>query len=619
MSNSSRPRRNRGLFARIAQWGFSFGMWLTTPYWMFRAWWARTLDGFQAQQRRRGQKAGFLRLAGFALTLPFRLAAALAVGTAMWLQVLGKRSRIWYLVQGIPAVLGILTAAVLAMIAWNPKFDSGPRYETAAQAAYEEGDFGLARICYERLLGEGLREQEAQYGLGQTLYALGNRQLRAAEKLESQGEVSAADRNQAEALKTEAEELQGQARQLISDLAGSARQGYAKAHYWMANHIAETKTPSKQTLRQVLFHLNRTVEAEPEHIGANVHLAQIYQSQGDFKRAIEHLKRVAAAQPQLHLDLALLYRRTKDLAQSNHEARLAAEHFKRVCEKDPDAHLDRMKWSVAERILENYREAILILQKGLRLAPAQFTTQKGNSIDLPKLYIHETAAAYRDWAFALRRKDPPDIVKSFRLLEEALKIDPGNDAVLAALIRFTRGESETAQRARETLKKMLAEGKASALVHMVLGSDAWVHGETDKARLHWEQAHRLEPDMSDVTNNLAWALVYSEPKDPQRALELINRSLRRIPNHESYLHTRGHVLMALQRWRDALTDLERVLRVRRKSAELHRSLATIYEKLNNPEMTREHRQRAEQLENKQKPPSGESSSAPSSPLPEDDR
>ena len=56
------------------------------------------------------------------------------------------------------------------------------------------------------------------------------------------------------------------------------------------------------------------------------------------------------------------------------------------------------------------------------------------------------------------------------------------------------------------------------LVHVLLGLDDWDAGRVDQARIHLEQAYRLDPSAGIVSNNLAWVLANGPDPDLKRAL-----------------------------------------------------------------------------------------------------
>jgi predicted Zn-dependent protease len=93
-------------------------------------------------------------------------------------------------------------------------------------------------------------------------------------------------------------------------------------------------------------------------------------------------------------------------------------------------------------------------------------------------------------------------------------------------------------------------------------------------------------------NNLAWLLAAGEKPDLPRALTIINQVLERWPGEPLYRETRGEILVKLQRWKDALPDLQGATVVKPDDAKLHKMLAETYEHLDAPGLAAEHRRRA---------------------------
>ena len=118
-------------------------------------------------------------------------------------------------------------------------------------------------------------------------------------------------------------------------------------------------------------------------------------------------------------------------------------------------------------------------------------------------------------------------------------------------------------------------------------------GDLAKAELHLEQALRLNPNTPEVLNNLAWVLANSKPPQLDRALVLVNAAVNALPDHPELRETRGQILARLQRWQDALPDLETALHDLGSRGNIHGSLATIYEHLGDEDMSAKHRKLAE--------------------------
>jgi tetratricopeptide (TPR) repeat protein len=194
------------------------------------------------------------------------------------------------------------------------------------------------------------------------------------------------------------------------------------------------------------------------------------------------------------------------------------------------------------------------------------------------------------------RTAPNDLARRLILLERGLRQDPSNAALLARLVGLMNGTAAGADKVRAALKGMLAEGQASATAHFLLGLDAWQNNRVEEARLHWERSHELAPELLGVTNNLAWVLSTGPNADLPRALKLIDQAIDRSSGELKvrFRGTRGHVLVQMKRWKEALADLEAHLPFEADNPDLQRDLAAAYTGLGLKDQAAEHLRRAEQ-------------------------
>ena len=131
--------------------------------------------------------------------------------------------------------------------------------------------------------------------------------------------------------------------------------------------------------------------------------------------------------------------------------------------------------------------------------------------------------------------------------------------------------------------------------------DAWQQHDFAAARIHWETALRLAPQLNLAANNMACLLTHEEPRDLTRALALIEEVLQRAPLEPRFRGTRGEILTLLDRWREALPDLIAALPACRENAMPHSSHSVSETYLHpglSKELAQEHQNRAEMLDKK---------------------
>lgn len=448
----------------------------------------------------------------------------------------------------VPALLcgltGVgITAAALAM----PQQDREANYLREARRRFQAGDYAGALTCYDRLQSREEGRPEVLYGLALASEALGQPH---------------------------------RAVQIMEQLAPADRQGYAPAHLWWGRQLLRTPNATSAVWQAAEAHLLRALEGELEDRSeAEALLGQLYLNLGKFDRAEPYLQRAASERPQLRLALARLYAAQGAREPARAEARQALEYFRGAAQLDLHDHQARLLWAEAALFLEDFAGTVSILREGLTGTAAS-------------LYRPALAKAFVAWADHLAADPKASPTDRLALLEQALRYDPSHPDLIMQLWAFTKAKTEAADKARETLHDLLATGKATGLVHLALGMDAWDRGQSDQALFHLEQAYRLAPHLGVVANNLAWVLANSHPPDLTRALSLINSVLERWPNDPMLRDTRAFILGKQGKWKEALADLQVALPAVAERPEIHHRLAEAYDQLHMPEMADRHRQLA---------------------------
>jgi predicted Zn-dependent protease len=418
-------------------------------------------------------------------------------------------------------------------------------YTDTAQRATQARDYRVAKLCFERLALAPDSTAETQYRLALTLEAL-------------------EDRRRAMAILT----------RLAPDV--DDRPGYAPAQIRLAQILLSEKPTPQRAAFEAERHLRRALKGEPSSVEANSLLAQILLATGRSGDAAPFLHRAVTDRPELRIVLARVYGELKQPDSARHEATLAIREFSRRKAANPDDAEARMRLAEAAAFLDDFRTAANVLEQGWQRTK-------------DPLYRRASAALYAVWAATLKNDPKAEPVNRLALLEQGLRWDATNKELLDQFTLTLQADGADAERARAMLRDLLIKGEDLVGAHFVLGVDAWVHNRLAEARLHFEQAERLDPQSPVIVNNLAWALIRTEPPDFQRALTLANLAVERQPDNLLFHGTRGVVLARLGRWKEALPDLEAALLAKPRDVDLHRTLADTYEHLGLTEMAAAHR------------------------------
>ena len=182
-------------------------------------------------------------------------------------------------------------------------------------------------------------------------------------------------------------------------------------------------------------------------------------------------------------------------------------------------------------------------------------------------------------------------------VHRGLSLDPNAAMLLERLVLLanpagSRSETPDNRQARDRalshVNDLLAKGANPALLHMLLAAEYHRNRRQEMARLHFELSYRADPKMTVVANNLAWYLVNTTPRDPERALALVNAALASGTVNPSFLETRGQIRAVLGDDAAAISDLEQAGKSLGMTRAIHQTLAKCYGRLGDEEQARRH-------------------------------
>lgn len=365
--------------------------------------------------------------------------------------------------------------------------------------------------------------------------------------------------------------------------------GYAPAHRWLAQ-LQMSKDPSLAgpNRESVIHHLKAAVARDPRDIPTQLALGNCYYRTGNPAKAVKHLQVAAESHPELHFVLANLYDSLSESKSANDQYEQAAEVLAAELAKDPAAEELRVNLAIAQYKLGQFPKAVQTITEGL-----DASTPSPKLVNLlSTLYLNESDRL-RNGA----KPDDPDFANSLMLLSQALELAPDNQAAINRIALIGSYEGETAKRAIETLKQLIASGKMTATAHVILGTAALNRGDTERAKLHYSSAYRLNSRMPALLNNVAWMMMRQEPPQLEPALTVVQQAIEQTPPESPIfahmVETRGQIYRRMKRWNDALADLETALKQFPNDSELHRSLAAVYRALGDETMALEHEKRSQ--------------------------
>ncbi|MBI1375117.1 MAG: hypothetical protein GC159_20555 [Phycisphaera sp.] len=356
-----------------------------------------------------------------------------------------------------------------------------------------------------------------------------------------------------------------------------ARQLYARA-------TASPDDPARSKWLHDVIDLLTTTRPQ---FSVDDHLLMAYAHRGLNQplEAIENLRAVLPAMPEMQTEIARLYRQAGDPEQAERVATAALNDFTRRIADEPDQLRWRLLAADAATSLKQHSHAVDLLTAAW---PKQRSPLLTNAIARAYTLWWDDVAGGAEASDDVRRRN-------LHLLRSALEYRSNDPVAMNNLLRMCASARSITEDVTRMLDQMLVDGKASPSVHTVLGTAALVRDDIDEALRHLRLAYAQNPNVAVTANNLAVAEMRATPPNHKRALELVDHAIALVPTQLAFHETRGEVLVRMQRWSDAVAELEQALPGMPDNAALHAALATSYRRLGMDKLAAEHRQRAEQL------------------------
>jgi tetratricopeptide (TPR) repeat protein len=516
--------------------------------------------------QRRGKSRGRLRRSVLTLSwnvvaFPFRAFSNFTSHLLQVLQAWWSSRDFHFLLRGLPALFVSFLAAYLmiaALLSTSTMY--ADTYLLAAREATNKEAFDAARIYYQRAIELDGGSDAARFALARASQQTGDYPRMAA---------------------------------ILQLLAPDDGLGHWPAHLWVAKSLLSKSKLTGEEIRSAESQLRKVVRLRPTNANGRILLGELYYNLGVWDKAIEQLEAVRRQVPEKNLMIAKAYSQLGDERAARRHGLAAQEHFRERVEDAPSNFDDLMLLAEATMFVEQYAQAIDLLKNAMALNGDEATKQQLNAA------ITRTYVAWSDTL--LRREDRKDSrEQSFQLLCAGLDYNPDEPLLLERLMTYVTPHSEMRHEAKKFLLQNIVDGRAVGASHLLLAIHAFAAEEDlEQAKFHLERAFKLLPQAPLVANNLAWTLGNIEPHDLDRALRIMSPLIEEFPAAYRFRDTRGQILARLERWQDALDDLERCISSMNDNVATHQALAASYEGVGALELAKSHRDVAAQLESQQ--------------------
>ncbi|MCH2173089.1 tetratricopeptide repeat protein [Myxococcota bacterium] len=266
----------------------------------------------------------------------------------------------------------------------------------------------------------------------------------------------------------------------------------------------------------------------------------------------------------------------------------AMVHFRDALEKDPNDVPSHRNLGAILSEMGDQDGALLHLQEAVRLMPDDFQAQGGLGLALYRAGRTEEAIEHHDASLAIYADErvisnlakiwaeQGDSERAIFLLEFALDRNP--EYIPAHLnLGVERLKSGQLSKAAWHFQRVLAEVE-DAQTHAHLGAALWEMGHQADALQHLGTAHRMNPEIEFITNDLAWMLATipdSGLRNPPQAMTLVQRSLQKHGADFSTLDTLGAAWAAIGEFDLAIEAAEQAAELARQDSDLESEAAIL--------------------------------------------
>jgi len=482
------------------------------------------------------------------LTKPvWRPIAGLGGFAYAWLATRHYKALLW----GLPAA--VLLLPIVGAAAWGlvwGKASASERYKVALRDAVDQRDYARMMLLESKLAQLGADTRHADF--------------KTAEALAEEGKLD-------------------EAYERMQRLAPEGRASFAPAHAWVLQRLLSGKlnVPEQDRLRLAGLHL-------------------------------EHLSHLGIKGPELEFLRGVWEGQNNQLA-------AASKTLSPLIGRMPNAALERLRIDMALGNFEEARRDAFAVRG--HLEDAKRRGEKVEVQQLQALVIAEEllgdaeaqAAAIRQWHAAA--PDDPAAKRSVAMLDvrqfnQMVRMPNADPRELAdQIVEMVEmasnpteyqpqllqlfGQRKQAPILEALIQELITSPQTPLAVVDALGTAAALQGEVELARTLLKRVVDQQPENAVAWNNYGWALMQEPAKNLDAAREAVNNALMIMPNEFRFRETRGQLNVQLQRWQEAVEDLEFALNGMPEARPVHASLAVAYDQLGQSELAAMHRERAQ--------------------------
>lgn len=295
---------------------------------------------------------------------------------------------------------------------------------------------------------------------------------------------------------------------------------------------------------------------------------------GAYSDAGRYISEVVPTRPELALAAATLCKSQHDSAGFEKYVIVAERHYESELSRQPMDINARINLARTLMIRSRFEDAAKLLNDGYRITKdSRLTGVTGEALLVWSNYLGATDEGSKN------------LVKRLQILRAAISISPSEPAVGSAIAQLIIDCRDNRSPEVLRLKEDILSGAGASSTHFIRGTLALLDNKFDEAKSHLELALQHDPHAPAILNNLAIAVAQKNASELEKALALVDAALTQLPNHAYFLETRGQILVKLERWQEAIPNLEVALEAKELRPAIYPSLALAYKKIGAEHLT----------------------------------
>lgn len=369
----------------------------------------------------------------------------------------------------------------------------------------------------------------------------------------------------------------------LESLAPADREGYLPAHTQLAEMLLSGPIEAEQ-LPEAKNHSRWAMRWDRTSPQLLAKISELFLLVGEADTAVQALALAAQRDTKFNLPYARLTSQSpKFKLQFDQALPKAAAHFQQQVGDNPRDIGARLLLADVLLMKQDFAAAAELIVDGLK-------EQDDASLR------HALSEIYRMQFVSSSKVTDKSWTGEIELLDRAFRVDPTNERVFEEVAKLARiGGTQPNDELMGHLRKLLADGKATSITHMWIAEHHLITGEMEKAVPHLEQAVQRDPRAARCWNNLAYCLAALYPDRLDEALSAADQAVALGKNVAEFHDTRGTVLVALHRDKDAVAQFEQAIELAAIAPQLnsaspgyHERISEAYARLGDQAMADEH-------------------------------